>query len=611
MNLLTSLDDHVRKLVRPALQANSVDFARTRHFLVTRSAVVLLALIVAPLCLAVGGAPAAWHAIALAWLSPLLVAVAVVSRNGKLATGEALSALTWIGLASTLAIGSGSALWLGLLLLVPLEASVAPRSTCAAAALVAACILAVWLSVGLRLGPGSLSAPGVFGAAMTMAAIGYGCWLALLAGRRQALQERLARAEHERYRTLSEIIDDMVVRFDRSGAAVSTSSAADRLFDLRPRDLIGRGFFEHVHVADRPAFLKLVTDVAATGTSGATVLRLRTGALRVGERGVDEPVFAWVDLRARLAAAESDPEGGRAAAVLALVRDVTAQKLHEEALEEARRAADRSGAGRDLFLANISHELRTPLNAIIGFAEMLASEALAPRDPARQREYAAIIHQSGQHLLAVVNSILDVSKIESGSFAIVPESFDLADLVTSCCDMVGLAAEQAGIRLERDLAPGLPPVVGDIRACRQILLNLLSNALKFTPERGRVTVGVHLEGNSILLQVADTGIGIGARDLPRLGDPFFQAQSSYDRSYDGTGLGLSVVRGLVGLHGGRISIESAPGQGTCVTIRLPADCRRTVEASTGVTKIETIPRYPSRLQQTSGPSDVARVHKIA
>jgi cell cycle sensor histidine kinase DivJ len=611
VNLLTSLDDHVRKLVRPVLQASFVDVDQTRHFLVTRSAVVLLALVAAPLCLALEGAPAASHAIALAWLSPLLIAVAVVSRTGNLATGEALSALTWIGVASTLAIGSGSALWLGLLLLVPLEASVAARSSCAGAALAAVGVLAAWLPVGWRLGPGTISAPDVFGSAMMMAAIAYGCWLAVLAGRRRILRDRLARAGHDRYRTLSEVIDDMVVRFDRSGAVVSASSAADRLFDLRPRDLVGRGFFEHVHVADRPAFLKLVTDVAATGTPRTVVLRLRTGALRVGDRGVDEPVFARVDLRARLAAADGDPDAGRAATVLALVRDVTAQKLHEEALEEARRAADRSGAGRDLFLANISHELRTPLNAIIGFAEMLASETLAPRDATRQREYAAIIHQSGQHLLAVVNSILDVSKIESGSFAIVPESFDLTDLVTSCCDMVGLTAEQAGVRLDRDLAPGLPEVFGDIRACRQILLNLLSNALKFTPERGRVTVGVRPEGNSILLQVADTGIGIGARDLPRLGDPFFQAQSSYDRAYDGTGLGLSVVRGLVGLHGGRISIESAPGQGTCVTVRLPADCRRTAEPSNGITKIETIPRYPSRLQPTSGPSEVARVHKIA
>ncbi len=608
MNLLISLDDHVRKLVHPAMQPNSVDFARTRHFFVTRSAVVLLALIAAPLCLAVGGAPTAWQAIALAWMSLLLIAVAVVSRTGNLAAGEVLSALTWIGLASTLAIGGGSVLWLGLLLLVPLEASVAPRSASAAATLAGA--LAVGLAAGssLGLGLGSPSAPGAFGSAVIIAAIAYGCWQALLAGHRQSVRDRLARAGDERYRALSEIVDDMLVRFDRSGAALSASSAADRLFDLKPRDLIGRGFFEHVHVADRPAFLKLVTDVAVTGTPGAAVLRLRTGAVRAGERGIDEPVFAWVDLRARLAA-DGDPEADRTTAVLVLVRDVTAQKLHEDALEEARRAADRSSAGRDLFVANISHELRTPLNAIIGFAEMLANEALAPRDPVRQREYAAIIHQSGQHLLAVVNSILDVSKIESGSFAIVPEIFDLADLVASCCGMVGLTAEQAGIRLERDLAPELPEVVGDIRACRQILLNLLSNALKFTPEGGRVTVGVRPEGNSILLHVADTGIGIGARDLPRLGDPFFQAQSSYDRSYDGTGLGLSVVRGLVGLHGGKISIESAPGQGTCVTVRLPADCRRAVEASNGVTKIETISRYHSRLQP--GPSDLARVHKIA
>ena len=418
-----------------------------------------------------------------------------------------------------------------------------------------------------------------------------------MAGRLQSAQQHHGWLEQERYRDLSEAMDDVVMRLDRTGVVVSASAAADRLFRIKPRDLLGRGLFEHIHVADRPLFLKIVTDAASAGESRTARLRIRTGKTQPSRRGeFHEPIFAWVELRTRHHHAPDASLGGVAeTGVLALMRDVTVGKLHEDALEDAKRTAEQSNAGRDLFLANVSHELRTPLNAIIGFAEMLATEELAPRDAAKQREYATIIHHSGQHLLAVVNSILDASKIESGSFDLVPESFDLQALIDLCCDMVGLKAEQAGIRLEREIGPALDEIVGDKRACKQILLNLLSNALKFTPGQGRVTVGARQDGNAVLLYVADTGIGIGSGDLPRLGDPFFQARGSYDRPYDGTGLGLSVVRGLVGLHGGKIAIESAPGQGTRVTVRLPSDCRRVVPRPNSVTKIETISPIFSRL----------------
>ena len=166
------------------------------------------------------------------------------------------------------------------------------------------------------------------------------------------------------------------------------------------------------------------------------------------------------------------------------------------------------------------------------------------------------------------------------------------------------------LRLLRDVAPGAGALVADKRACKQIVLNLLSNALKFTPAGGCVAIAARPDGNSVLITVSDTGVGIAARDLPRLGDPFFQARASYDRPSDGTGLGLSVVRGLVGLHGGTIAIESAPGQGTRVSVRLPLDCRRVASAPNGVTKIETIPRYSSGVRHVGVPSG-GRMHKIA
>ncbi len=614
MNLLASLNDQVGKLVHPALHANPVEFARQSIFLATRLGISLGAMIIAPLCL-MGEAPAWWEAGALGWLLLPCAAVAYVSRTGDLIVGEAVSLAAWIGLALTFAAGSGSGLGLGLLLLVPLEAAVTFGSVYVTAALAVAVASAVCLAIGTTLTFANHADPqvGAFGTGIIAAAVGYGGVLAVMSGRLQSLQQHHHRLGQERYRVLSEAIDDVVMRFDRSGAVLSASPAADRLFGIKPRDLLGWGFFEHVHVADRPVFLRLVTDVAAGGDSRTSSLRVRTGNTVPSGRGeFEEPVFAWVELRTRrYDLVDTGEDGLRDTAVVALMRDVTARKLYEQALEEAKRTAEQSNAGRDLFLANVSHELRTPLNAIIGFAEMLANEELAPRDAAKQREYATIIHHSGQHLLAVVNSILDASKIESGSFNLVPESFDLGALMHLCCDMVGLRAEQAGIHLERDVLPELQEIVGDKRACKQILLNLLSNALKFTPTEGKVTVGARRDGNSVLLYVADTGIGIGARDLPRLGDPFFQARGSYDRPYDGTGLGLSVVRGLVGLHGGTIAIESAQGQGTRVTVRLPSDCRRISPAPKSVTKIETIPRYPSSLQPAASPPDLARVHKIA
>ncbi|HEY8261621.1 MAG TPA: HAMP domain-containing sensor histidine kinase, partial [Methylosinus sp.] len=249
-----------------------------------------------------------------------------------------------------------------------------------------------------------------------------------------------------------------------------------------------------------------------------------------------------------------------------------------------------ASAGKTRFLANISHELRTPLNAIIGFSEMLASEQLAPVDPGKRREYAEIIRNSGQHLLAVVNTILDMSKIESGSMQISPEPFSLPELVDQCLRMMQLKAEQGRVELSRDYAEGLEEIVCDKRACKQIIINLLSNAVKFTPPAGRVRVRLYPDGNSLALAVSDSGIGIAASDLGRLGDPFFQASACHDRAYEGTGLGLSVVRGLVGLHGGSIAVESAPQNGTCVTIRLPLDCRLHQNRSPALAKIETIAR---------------------
>ncbi len=226
------------------------------------------------------------------------------------------------------------------------------------------------------------------------------------------------------------------------------------------------------------------------------------------------------------------------------------------------------------FLATMSHELRTPLNAILGFSDMLKKEELLGLDAARRHEYATLINESGNHLLAVVNGILDMSKIEAGNFEITPEPFKPSQVVAGCCDMLALRARDAGVTLEKFVGDGLPEIVADKRSLNQILLNLISNAIRFTERGGKVTVSARAEAATMTFVVEDSGIGISEENLARVGEPYFQAGSSYDRRQGGTGLGLSIVKGLVRLHGGEISIRSRVGEGTRVIVSLPLDCER-------------------------------------
>jgi len=205
----------------------------------------------------------------------------------------------------------------------------------------------------------------------------------------------------------------------------------------------------------------------------------------------------------------------------------------------------------------------------MGFSEILEKQVIPNLDVARQREYANLIHASGQHLLDVVNGILDVSKIESGSFEILVETLDVAPLIRATCQMLQTQAEERGVSLRSGELSGLQEIAADRRAVKQMLLNLLSNAIKFTGRGGSVEVAVSARDGMMRIAVADTGIGISADDLPRLGTPFVQADQSYERRYEGTGLGLSMVKGLAALHGGSLTIESRLGVGTTATVMLP------------------------------------------
>ena len=352
---------------------------------------------------------------------------------------------------------------------------------------------------------------------------------------------------------------DLVTWHDTQGDVLRAGPAALRILGAAPHTLAGDGFLKLVHIADRPAFLKALSD-AANG-AGATGIAIRIMGPADGS-GYQKMIFA--EMRAQRVVG---PTGGPV--VIAFTRDVSSQHRHADELEAAKQDAERANELKGRFLATVSHELRTPLNAIIGFSELLGADHPFLVTEERRKEYAHIIRNSGKHLLEIVNTLLDMSKIESGNFNFDPEPFDLRELAASVCDLMQLKADEAGVVVERKLDAPLPELLADRRSCRQILINLLSNAVKFTPAGGTVSIRLAPASDAVVLTISDTGIGIPEADLPRLGDPFFQSGDVHRRNQEGTGLGLSVVRGIVGLHHGQIAVESGAGAGTTVTVTLP------------------------------------------
>ncbi|WP_375463622.1 ATP-binding protein [uncultured Methylobacterium sp.] len=547
---------------------------RFRHerFLVSRLATGGLMMAGLPPYLLWRGVPSGIEVLAVASLFLPVLAAVILSRTGSLWIAHALSSAGLTGLVVCLAgltggVHSAATVWL---VAIPLEAVVSgsKRATVAAALLAAAGALAVALtgSWSVPAPPMGLSAS-VAMPVFAITAIGHVAAQVLEQMRNEGQWHKRLRDNEARDRMLLSAIDDLVTWHDANGRVVEASASAERLVGTDALRLRGHGLLERIHVADRPAFLQAISDVAARGRQATIQLRLHVDP---AARQRDGARLIHAEMRAHRI--ERGPSS--AAGVVAVTRDVTEHRRHAEELERARAEAERADEVKSRFLANVTHELRTPLNAIIGFSEVLAGEGAMVLPPERAREYAGIIGASGQHLLGVVNTLLDMSRIQSGNFDYAPEAIDAAAMVRTCCDLMKLKADAAGVALSPAIDAGAVEITADPRACRQVLINLISNAVKFTPAGGRVEVSLRRTATGLDLIVADTGIGIREADLPRLGTPFFQAGTGgYKRTHEGTGLGLSVVQGLVGLHGGAIGVESAPDAGTIVTVSLPRACR--------------------------------------
>ncbi|HTF75985.1 MAG TPA: PAS domain-containing sensor histidine kinase [Bradyrhizobium sp.] len=575
MTVLSIIRDCLDTLLHSSAQYDALTRARHRAFMAPRLLGSLAAFAAFPAYLAMRGAPTALEVAAFAWLIAPILLSWFLSRTGRYEGAHVLSSLALAGLVVTVAMTTGgiesfAAIWL---VVVPLEAALsASRRVVALASALALTCAAMLIAFGYF---GMLPTPevntvsrSIFMAFGVASATLYAAGLAFGAESLARTSVALLYVEEDRYRLLARNMSDVISRHHRNGAVQFISPAAETMLGAPVSRLLGHGLFDRVHVVDRPAYLTALSDTARGGEARSVEFRLKRDAPRGSERGslVD---FIWIEMRCRPLEQASDTTATLDAEVVAVMRDVTDRKIQEQALDLARTAAEQADASKTRFLATMSHELRTPLNAIIGFSEMIVQEDVLMVTAARRKEYAQLINDSGQHLLSVVNGILDMSKMESGNFEISPEPFAPRAALLNCCNLLALKARDNAIDLVSRAPEDLPDMTGDPRAFKQIVLNLVSNAIKFTERGGRVTVSASVEGSRLMLRVTDNGVGIAADDLKRIGDPFFQAGKTYQRRHEGTGLGLSIVKSLVELHAGEIIVQSKIDEGTTVSVALP------------------------------------------
>jgi PAS domain S-box-containing protein len=398
-------------------------------------------------------------------------------------------------------------------------------------------------------------------------------------------QERSARAATEseqRFRKLVETVP-VAILIHRDGTILYANAEAAQLLEAdTPGVLVGRPFLGLVDPAFHGAVLERIAAVHRNG--GDPMMEQVYRTLRSN-------TALTVDVTSTLISHDGDP------AILNAVRDVTARKRAEEdlralnqtleakvdertrALAEAgeqlrfaKEQAEEANAAKSRFLAHMSHELRTPLNSVIGFSEGMRDGLLGTQCSARCVGYLGHIHRAGSLLLELIDEVLDMAKVEAGTMDLQESEVEVRDLVEESVGMVRQRAESSGVRLELAVADDVPPVRGDYRRLRQVLLNLLSNAVKFTPEGGSVVLSAARRADGgVTLVVSDTGIGIAPEDIETVFAPFGRVESVLHRNTDGTGLGLPLARQFTELHGGSLTLESTPGEGTRVAVALPAE----------------------------------------
>ena len=506
------------------------------------------------------GRPGGAETVAMAGLAAPLVLALLGFLPISLARLEQAGLILFAGVIGYLAVLTGGVVsplvvWFAL---VPAEAALAGgRSQVVRAgfAAAAAFLVVASLEAADMLPLSRLTLPWEIYAVSVLAALAQAVLVAAASQDRQRAADKAAAEGTAMYRFLADHAMDLITRHSADGRIRFASPASYPLLGRLPAELEGQAMAALVHPDDLATLLAAFMNALYSGKDGAVEVRLRHR----------DKHYLWAEIRCR--PAPLDDMGG-ATDIVAVTRDISERKTQELALVQARDASESASRAKTNFLANMSHELRTPLNAIIGFSEVMTREIFGPVGSPRYQEYARLIHESGGHLLELINGVLDMSKIEAGKFELYEELFDLDEVASSAIRFVSHAAERGGVAVNLKVVPEARQIFADKRAVKQMLVNLVSNGVKFTPRGGKVTVTATLK-DGIILAVSDTGTGIAKADLEKLGKPFEQVEGAQTRAKEGTGLGLALVKALAGLHGGDMVMQSALGEGTIVVLRLP------------------------------------------
>ncbi|WP_162914730.1 sensor histidine kinase [Desertibaculum subflavum] len=363
------------------------------------------------------------------------------------------------------------------------------------------------------------------------------------------------RESEARYRQVVEGIGEVIFKMDRDGRWTFLNAAWTRVTGWEVAASLGRAAIGYVRDADHPrlrsSFRRLIAGEAEAMEEEFQALS-RNGQMK------------WFGMVAR---AMRD-QAGSIVGVAGTLTDITERKQAELALRYAKEAAEAADRAKSQFLGNMSHELRTPLNAILGFAELIRDAIAGPLEE-RYRQYAGNIHVAGTRLLGIIDDILDLSHLDRGQLQLNEATVDIGGVIDILVGRWDLAASSAGLLLQQDVAEGLPTIRADGLRLRQALSNLVRNAIEFTPEGGKISVSAMAEATGLVIRVADSGIGIDPAHLPYVTSPFHVEEPVQSRCHQGAGLGLPLARRLIELHGGTLEIDSEPGRGTTVTLRLP------------------------------------------
>ncbi|MBU2328567.1 MAG: PAS domain S-box protein, partial [Alphaproteobacteria bacterium] len=397
-------------------------------------------------------------------------------------------------------------------------------------------------------------------------------------------QHRLAQRYAEADQRLADAIEctsEAFVLWDKNDKLVAWNGHFQKVYGLPDAVLVpGKERALVLAPADKPIIQRRIAD-ADDGTNSRTseVQLADERWLQINERRTRDGGLVSVGTDITLLKRHQERLREQERRLMATIGDLSAsQKILERQKTELSDAnekylaekqnAEAANKAKSEFLANMSHELRTPLNAILGFSEILLAGMFGPVGSPKYEEYAKDIHESGKHLLNVINDILDMSKIEAGQMKIRCETIDLCPLIEESMRLTAIPAEEKNITVEQRVEDGLS-LIADRRAIKQILLNILSNAVKFTDDGGKIALRARKVQGAVIVSIADTGIGIPKSALGKIGNPFEQVQSQYAKSKGGSGLGLAISRSLVALHGGSLKIRSREGLGTVVALRIP------------------------------------------